>query len=155
MSDYLMVPRELLERLVRLESVGLNTDTECEELRALLAEPAVAGDEREAFEARMALEAGPSATELWIAGNPGSGYANERVNDYRFGWLAALEWVAARPAQTPADGLVEAAECVMRAAKWWKENTDSPKSALIHFARASDAVGDALAAHRAGGAHGS
>lgn len=63
-------------------------------------EPAPAQDEREAFEARMVLEAGPGAADLWIKGNPGAGYSNERVNDHRFGWVACLEWMATRPAQT-------------------------------------------------------
>ena len=63
-------------------------------------EPAPAQDEREAFEARMILEAGPGAVDLWIKGNRDAGYANERVNDYRFGWVACLEWMATRPAQT-------------------------------------------------------
>jgi hypothetical protein len=63
-------------------------------------EPAPAQDEREAFETRMRLEAGPGATDLWIKGNPDAGYANERVNDYRLGWAACLEWMSDRPAQT-------------------------------------------------------
>ncbi len=63
-------------------------------------EQAAAQDEREAFEARMILEAGPGAADLWIKGNPGAGYSNERVNDHRFGWVACLEWMATRPAQT-------------------------------------------------------
>ena len=52
-----------------------------------------AQDEREAFEARMVLEGGPASVDLWISGNPDAGYSNERVNDYRFGWVACLEWV--------------------------------------------------------------
>lgn len=103
MSDQFEVAR-YSNRLVeqqreRIAALEAERDALRAELAALKA-PAVAGDEREAFEARMVLEAGPSATELWIAGNSGSGYANERVNDYRFGWMAALEWVATRPAQT-------------------------------------------------------
>lgn len=68
-------------------------------LNELKKDQASAQDEREAFEARMVLEAGPGADDLWIKGNPNAGYSNERVNDHRFGWVACLEWMTTRPAQ--------------------------------------------------------
>ena len=75
------------------------TDDDIEELKEVLSQQdgnevaSPAQDEREAFEARIVLEGGPAAVDLWISGNPDAGYSNERVNDYRFGWVACLEWV--------------------------------------------------------------
>jgi len=60
-------------------------------------------EEREAFELRAVLEVGPDAAELNVSGNYDSGYANARVNDYRLGWVACLDWMASRTAQTQAD----------------------------------------------------
>lgn len=68
-------------------------------------------DEKAAFEARMIAEAGQGAVALWIANNSGSGYANERVNDNRFGWLACLECLSNQSQDAsaqPADALVTA-----------------------------------------------
>lgn len=57
-------------------------------------------DEREAFEQRMETEAGSGAIEYWFKNNPAAGYKNSRTNDYRFGWVLCLEWMATRPPQT-------------------------------------------------------
>src|SRR5690606_17261411 len=46
-----------------------------------------------------------------IKGNPGAGYSNERVNDHRFGWVACLEWMATRPAQTEQQATLWARQC--------------------------------------------
>jgi|GEM_PF-1520813 len=108
---------------------------------------APAQDEREAFEARMVLEAGPGAADLWIKGSPGAGYSNERVNDHRFGWVACLEWMATRPAQTDPQGLrivldgppeagrfVEIADsdgCSVDAGEW-RERTDGLWEMVLH-----------------------
>ena len=58
-------------------------------------------------------------------------------------YAAPIAQTAPQPEQS---GLVEAAGAVIRAADWWSENEDSPKSALIHFARATDALRAALSA---------
>lgn len=50
--------------------------------------------EHKAFEDYVEDVAGAGALQLWIKNNPNSGYANERVNDYRSGWVACLEWLA-------------------------------------------------------------
>lgn len=61
-------------------------------------------------------------------------------------WELVLHAAAPQPEQS---GLVEAASAVIRVADWWAENEDSPKSALAHFARATDALRAALSAQGA------
>lgn len=68
----------------------------------------MAQDERKAFELRMEAEGGAGATELWLKDNPQAGYKNTRVNDYRFGWVMCLDWMADRVPQ----GGIDAPEIV-------------------------------------------
>ncbi|MFG0381059.1 DUF551 domain-containing protein [Pseudomonas sp. zbq_18] len=56
-----------------------------------------APDEREAFEAWIEREAGEGAAKRWPTDN-GPGYANDRVQDYRTGWVECLAWQRAQSA---------------------------------------------------------
>lgn len=47
-------------------------------------------DERAAFEAVVAKEAGPGATKRWLGTDA---YENHRINDNRMGWVWCLEWL--------------------------------------------------------------
>ncbi|WP_313308705.1 hypothetical protein [Stutzerimonas nitrititolerans] len=68
---------------------------------------------------------------------------NRALDDVAALNAAPIAQTAPQPEQS---GLVEAAGAVIRAADWWSANEDSPKSALAHFARATDALRAALSA---------
>lgn len=65
---------------------------------------AAAEGEREAFEAVVAKEAGPSATKRWLNTDA---YENSRINDNRLGWVWCLEWLARTASKPQPKGLTD------------------------------------------------
>lgn len=124
----------------------------------------IVADVREAFDALLNWaerqvcihESTHRGGSIWeICDDCGGRWADDMGGKPAFLWPKEIEQARAA-LSAPAAGqgvsaLVEAAETARRANKWWAENPGSPIRALTHFVRAADAIGEALAAHKAGG----
>lgn len=55
----------------------------------------IGDSEQAAFDEWITREAGPGAAKRWPTDN-GPGYANDRVQDYRTGWVECLAWLRNR-----------------------------------------------------------
>lgn len=87
MSKALVVDRELILHLLSCWDAGLEIDNELEQLRIAAAQPAVAGDEREAFQ------------EAWSAGEFPDAFKEDHALCLS-AFKAGAAWQRTRPAQT-------------------------------------------------------
>ena len=111
-AEHLKEAERLIDDLVRAGTAGDEHGTQCHcayfDIRAALLahiqRGAVPEGERAAFESWIENEAGAGASRRWLNTEA---YENGRVQDYRTGWIACLEWLAAAAAvPAPAEVLM-------------------------------------------------